>query len=170
MHNPPNPPLFGGAYVLVQVHAQPIALHRLRRVKTGHEFTSDVSVSTLEYEQVVCEGGGLFGMWAPKMDPQFSRGQGLKFLRHEDIRRSSIKLYDVKTFDAPDGKLYIALTDLQKLSTTCPEYVLPNPIPASHRAFERQAGGGAGQPGEGRGQRGGAGRGAGGRSGTAGEG
>ena len=57
----PNPPLFGGAYVLVQVHAQPIALHRVRRVKTGHEFTSDVSVPGDRFfwiDRVI-----LYGIW-----------------------------------------------------------------------------------------------------------
>ena len=74
VQDPPAPPLFGGQYVLVCLHSEPLALHRLRRVGVGQEFAKGVSVGTVEYEQTVSEAGGFFGTFAPRRDPEYRKG------------------------------------------------------------------------------------------------
>jgi hypothetical protein len=130
----PHPPIWGGQYVLVQLSGRPLQLHRVIRCKAGHEYTANVSVSTTEYMHHSEQSGGLFGTFEPAQNPQYD-GKGYKYLRHSHVTREEIKLYNVNTFEDPETKrLRLHLSALRRLSETLPEYVMPNPIPQSHRA------------------------------------
>ena len=133
----PYPPLFGGQYILVALDSRPLQLHRVLRCKAGHQYTKDVTVGTTEYTHIPAACGGFFGTFKPAVNPQYD-GRGYKFLRHTHIKREQIKLYNVSTFPDPDDDehLFLHLSALKSLSEAIPEYVLPNPIPASHRAQE----------------------------------
>eukprot|EP00962_Isochrysis_galbana_P025567 scaffold7903_cov90-Isochrysis_galbana.AAC.1 len=67
------------------------------------------------------------------------KGQ-LMFVRHRDVQRKDILLFNVKTFGGDNGsKVPLTLEALHALADASPQYPVPNPLPADYRATTARA-------------------------------
>ena len=75
-----------------------------------------------------------------KANPDYDPGdrKSVKFIRHRDVNRNSVLVYNVRTFNV-DKQLYVELDSLIRLShirgRQCP---LPATIPATHSDSQRR--------------------------------
>lgn len=141
--------VFQADYLLVQLPGCPLALHT---VSNGMSLQSaeveDVMFTTLEYEHQPQVGvHGFWGTFRKKENQNFdpkNAKSGSKFVRHQNVSREHIVLYDVavwmdKTADNSRA-LRICLSSLEKLARLRPqEWGLPDVIPVSHKAQSQAA-------------------------------
>ena len=96
------PAVFNSRFLFVQL--APTLPIQLPRVSHGACITdarsADIKVTTTEYEHKPQPGvQGFFGTFTPKANPDYDprdRRKGPMYLRHQDVDRSQIKVYDVQ--------------------------------------------------------------------------
>ena len=145
----------------------PLALHRVVHNQCLRDAVlKDISFTTVEYEHhAQPDFSGFFGHFTIKANPDYDaaaqdRKAGGKFLRHQNITREDVVMYNVDVFEKKGAgiskQLYVGSAALDALSLATPKHPqLPAELPATHRP--------AGQPavgaGEAAGRRDGRGRG-----------
>ena len=135
------PAVFNATFLFVQLAPTlPIQLHCVSHNAciTDARSGTDIKVTTTEYEHTPQPGvQGFFGTFTPKANPDYDprdRRKGPMFLRHQDVDRSQIKVYDVQTIKFKRGNkvmLRVNLCSLRVL-TTVSEFTLPAVLPNSH--------------------------------------
>ena len=134
------PAVFNSRFLFVQLAPTlPIQLHRVSHGACITDARSaDIKVTTTEYEHKPQPGvQGFFGTFTPKANPDYDprdRRKGPMYLRHQDVDRSQIKVYDVQTIKFKVGNkimLRVNLCSLRVL-TTVSEFTLPAVLPNSH--------------------------------------
>ena len=164
----------------------PLALHRVvHNACLRDAVLEDISFTTVEYEHHVQPGfPGFFGHFTMKANPDYDataqdRKAGGKFLRHQNITREDVVMYNVDVFEKKDAgiskQLYVGSAALDALSLATPKQPqLPAELPATHKPAGQPAvgageaaGGRGGVRGRGRGHGRGRGRGRGAAGGRA---
>ena len=140
-----DPAIFQGDYLFVQLAPNsPVQLHRVAHGACIADATApDILITTLEYVHTPQEGfSGFFGTFAPKANPQYdprnAKKTGGKHLRHKNVDRSCIKMYNVATFSERKRSvnlLRVTLHSLVMLADSCDGYELPPNIPRTHGAL-----------------------------------
>ena len=137
-------------YLFVQPPGHPLQLHRVASGLFIENGTApDISFQSLEYMQVpnTEEGhmGGFWGEFTPKPNPNHKENNpksGTKMVRHNEITREHIVLYDVRVVAVKKPKpppgvkpvpwIRIHASSLQQLASIRPEFAYPEHLPESH--------------------------------------
>ena len=132
------PALFQSDYLFVQLAPNsPVQLHRVCHGAIISEATApEILFTTLEYKHTPQEGvQGFFGTFSPTPNPSYdarnAKKSGGKMLRHKNVDRSCVKVYNVRTFNAK-GALCVSYESLKELSSSCEGFQLPSRVPTSH--------------------------------------
>lgn len=178
-----NPPVFQADFLFVQPPGGDVSLHR---VVNGIWITDatdpNISFTTVEYlHHPQQDHPGFWGHFDVKENPHYDRRNkkaGALSMRHQNIARDHILLYDVQTFlmRAPEGSgsmLYVSAASLMALAAKTPvQPPVPAQLPTTHLDIPLGGHGGRGSRRGGRGGGRGGGRSGGrggGRSGVRGE-
>ena len=145
-------PVFLGDYLFVQLPSKPVFLARVTGTCFIDEASADrISITIGEYShEAQGRVAGFFGTFSktPNMlhDPLDKRTGG-KFIRHASITRAEIVVYDVYTWvdrerraqiaadhTEPQDCIRVAPRSLRQLASARPEFLVPDPLPLSHRS------------------------------------
>jgi hypothetical protein len=139
------PALYQADYLFIQLPGRELELHRVAHGIILDDATSaDISFTTVSYHHTPQNGvQGFFGTFEmtdnPAYDPHDTR-KGPMYLRHRNLTREVIRLYDVQVFTqrvkGPDGStrthLRVQSSSLQALAAASPSHPMPRQIPATH--------------------------------------
>ena len=143
-------PVFQGDYVFVQLPSKPIFLSRIVNSCNIDDAISETIMFTIgEYSHDVQPGvAGFFGTFTKTLntayDPQDKRAGG-KFIRHTNITRREVVVYNVQTWvdrkllaeraadeRGPYDCLRVAASSLRKLESLRSDCMMPTRMPRSH--------------------------------------
>ncbi|KAL3933798.1 MAG: hypothetical protein SGPRY_000125 [Prymnesium sp.] len=152
-------PVFQGDYLIMTLPTSPLFLARVVHNCCIDDATNpELTFTAAEYlhtpQQHVT---GLFGVFTKKKNTVYNpcdKRTGGKFVRHSNIPRDAILVYNVDTWvdrvllaqiaadhSEPHDCIRIAATSLRQLAEVRPEFTLPEKIPATHASQDeaRQA-------------------------------
>ena len=138
-------PVFQADYVFVQLPCQSLKLHRIASgLFMEDALKPDLHFQTSEYFQVCSPVGGFWGEFTvarnKNHDPANKKSGG-KFVRHNEVIRDHIRLYNVEVValkkPTPPGEkpvtwVRVLASSLVRLSKVCPEFPVPATLPDSH--------------------------------------
>ena len=146
------PAVFQADFLIVQPPSGELSLHRVVNHACLYAATAaNITFTTTEYAHFPQQGfPGLWGHFQPKENPRYDpkdRKSGPKFVRHQQISRASVKVYDVQVFQRPSpvqgekGKvIYVAADSLRALSAATTNHPpIPSTLPETHTAAAPQA-------------------------------
>ena len=150
-------PIFQADYIFVLAAGHSLQLHRVASGLFIEDATAeDISFQTVEYLQNVNPNiGGYWGEFRTKPNVNYTQSNkklGCKYVRHGEINRSNIIMYNVdvvvlKKPKPPPGTqpitwIRVETSSLEKLATICPEFPVPNDqdFPDSHEDDYRDDG------------------------------
>ena len=145
---PGQPPLFQADFLFVRPTGASLALHRVVHGACLYTATDpDLEISTTAYaHHPQSDFPGFWGHFVPQKNPEHEPGNkssGTRFVRHHQVKRTQIVLYDVQVFQtrdpSGDGKLLRVSTDsLRALAAATPEQpAIPEQLPPSHAAQQQ---------------------------------
>ena len=148
--NGATPAVFQKDYVFVQLASCPVFLARVVGNAYIDESTNErISIKVGEYDhKPQPRVQGFFGTFTKKPNAAYNANDkrtGGKFVRHANITRDEIVLYDVKTYvdrelmaqnaadeAEPEDCVRVAPSSLRKLAAVRPEFSMPDRLPRSH--------------------------------------
>ena len=167
-------PIFQADYIFLRTSAGAVALHRVVHGACLHDATSlHITFTATEYIHAPQAGhAGFWGHFTPKpnlaYDPH-DRAKGGMFVRHTQVQRAAVVVYNVITFvrKGADGTkdLYVSAESLRELAAATGDVAgMPTSTPSTHTGRSAAGAGGRGRAGSRAGGRS-VGRGDGGRAG-----
>eukprot|EP00965_Chrysotila_dentata_P223843 6193823-Pleurochrysis_carterae.AAC.1 len=142
-----NPAIFQAEYLFVQLPGRSVELHRVANsMYIYNAEAEELSFSTSEYMHTPQEGvPGFWGYFELRPNPSFDEKdprKGPRNIRHHNVGRDCIKMYDVETFPVcveVDGVeraktvVRVSAAALRELASICPELPrIPDQIPDTH--------------------------------------
>lgn len=136
----PEPMIFLGDYLFFTLKdTNEVRLGRVTSAPHGGASRSTDVVDVVEYSQVPSllshtTSTGFFGKFAPMKNPTYDRTLrgSLAFIRHSDVERDRILVYNVQTFGT-SKELHIQLESIRSLARARPsDCAIPQRIPTTH--------------------------------------
>ena len=143
-----HPPVFQADFLFVKLKGQDVQLHRVVHDMALEDATvENISFATAEYVHEPQEGyeGFLVGTFKPKLNPVYNPATknktGGKFIRHKNVMRDSVVLYDVEvvlikvagTETVPaHSVVQVTRESLLRLEAAHPACPFPDPDPPPH--------------------------------------
>lgn len=146
------PPIFLSDYVFVKLGSKPVFLARVvNNCSIDDALLADISVTIGEYQAV----DGFFGYFTKAPNTTYNpldRRTGGKFVRHANVTRQDILVFNVQTWvdrqllaeraadDAePADCIRVAAASLRELAAVYPAFSMPAQVPSSHRTQDAAA-------------------------------
>lgn len=130
------PPIFLSDYLFFTVRGKGVKLGRVSATPHGGAMRRDDVVDITEYEHTQQEGfPGFFGTFKPLVNPDYNAGLrgSTKMVRHRDVRREDVVVYNVRMSGRRADELRVCLKSLRELATAMPDsHKLPEKLPPTH--------------------------------------
>lgn len=132
------PPIFLADYLFFSVRGKGITLGRVTHTPHGGALRRADVVDITEYEHTPQPGfHGFFGTFKPLANPDYDpklRGS-TKTMRHRDVRREDVIIFNVRMTGRTSEDLRVSLTSLRELAHAIPDlHKLPQKLPPTHKA------------------------------------
>ena len=133
-----HPPLFQADFVFAIPPGGSLGLHRVAHGACLYRSTAaEIAFTTVEYQHHSQEGfDGFWGTFTQQTNSRYDpkdRKTGGKFVRHQEMTRREVKLYDVRTF-LDGGKIRVSTDSLSSLSKVSnAQRPTPAELPESHQ-------------------------------------
>lgn len=129
-------PMFLSDFIFFKAPGRGVQLGRIAHAPFGGALQPLDTVDVTEHEHTPQAGvHGFFGTFKPLQNAHFNkeiRGS-LRFVRHRDLRRPDVIVFNVQTFGTGDS-IRVCLSSLRELQLCHPhEHPIPAQVPPSHR-------------------------------------
>ena len=144
-----EPAVFQTDFLFVRVPSGELSLHRVVNNACLYSASAtNITFTTTEYAHVPQPNvPGFWGHFHPKLNPRYDpcdRKSGTKFVRHQEIARAHVVVYDVQVFSKPSpvqeerGKvIYVDAGSLRALSVASADHPVPCTLPETHSSNVR---------------------------------
>lgn len=141
--SPQLPAVFQADFLFLHPPSGELCLHRVVHGACIQAATaSDVAFTTTEYCHVPQAGyPGFWGHFLLRENPEYEAGnrkKGTKFVRHQQMTRSEVVLYDVQVFSvarpdgAPGNAVCVSVDSLRELASKSAHPPIPAQLPQTH--------------------------------------
>ena len=120
-----TPPVFLSEYVFFETKAdgRDIALGIVSKAPPGGSVSMEDVLDVTEYVHTAISGySGFFGTFSAKENPSWDKNVpgSLKYVKHRDLPRRRIKVFNVRVWKDTDGALRAHIHSLRALATAAP--------------------------------------------------